>query len=171
MVLEAGKRDRMVWYNLHRMIADGLELLGWLDDPVANNLKHQQVYIPWGEPDDSDPVPVNTVRIMPEDNDFEDMETGSHAQMSQRVFVVDIYAENHAIGMHLRGDISAMLRGHLASVGRDRPVLEVYDYDLATPAVVAVLDIENVREDRARGNDPWERYWYSIMLVLEDEVW
>lgn len=172
MALEAGKRDRMVWYAMHTMIESGLDQLGWLDDPVTNGLDRLEVQIPWGGFPDGEPVPVNAVVVMPEDTDYSELETGSNAERRDRVFVIDVYAEDHAVGVHLRGDISAMLRGHHPSIGRDRNILEVEDLDLATPVVVATMDIVNVRDDRARGGtDPWERYWYSIVCVVEDEGW
>lgn len=170
--LVAGKRDRMVWYNLHVMIEEGLGLLGWLDDPVSLGLDRQPVHMPFGGHPDVDKIPLNTVVVMPQDIDYAALETGSNAEMRERVFVVDIHAEDHAVGIHLRGDISAMLRGHYPTIGRDQAKLDVYDFDHATPPIVATMDIENVRDDRAvGGREPWERYWYSILFVVEDEGW
>ena len=170
--LVAGKRDRMVWASLYQMVKDCLELLGWFDDPTANSLDRKPVAMPWEGWPDGEKIPVNAIVVMPEDTDFDALEIGSNAEERRRIFIIDIYAESHAIGVHLRGDISAILRGQLAAVARDRNVLDVYDYDMATPAVVATMDIENVREDRAQGGqEPWERYWYSIMFVVLDEGW
>jgi hypothetical protein len=168
----AGQRDRFVWYSLHEHVRAGLDLLGWFDDPVANDLDRQAVHMPFGGYTEGVTIPVNSIVLMPGDTGYSGLEIGSNSQRGDRVYLVDIYAEDHATGVHLRGDISALLRGQLPDLGYDNNVLEVIDPDQATPSVFAVLDIENVREDRAYGgNDPWEQYWYSIMLVIEDDVW
>ena len=170
--MEGGLRDRMVWTSMFNMVVESLDLLGWLDDPVAAALDHAQVQVrmtPWPE---GQPIPPNTVVIMPEDIDYLGLETGSNAEIRNRVFLIDIYAEDHIVGRHLSGDISAILRGRMPSIGRDRAVLDVYDYTQATPPVVAVCDIENVRDERAHSTThPWEQCWYSVMCVIEDEGW
>lgn len=172
MVLEAGKRDRMVWASMHSTIHSSLELLGWFDDPTVNGLDRQPVAMPWEGWPDGEKIPVNAIVVMPEDADFNALEIGSQAEERRRFFLIDIYAESHAVGVHLRGDISAILRGQMSSIGRDRNIVEVTDQDMATPAVVATMDIENVREDRSNGGrEPWERYWYSIMCTVIDEGW
>lgn len=167
----AGKRDRMVWYSLHRHVYDGMELLGWFDDPVALELDRQAVHMPFGGYAEGVTIPVNSIVLMPDDTSYTDLECGSNSQRGDRGFLIDIYAEDHATGIHLRGDISALLRGHYSSIGYDQNKLEVVDEDQATPSVFATLDIEGVREDRGRGNDPWEQFWYSITLGIEDDVW
>lgn len=172
MTLHGGLRDRAVWASLYWMVYDGLEQLGWLDDPVANDIPRQPVYVPWGGFPDGEPITVNAVSVMPEDNTYSPLETGSNAEFKNRFYVIDVYAEDHAVGIALRGDISAMLRGQHPTIGRDQNKLDVYDYDMATPAIFATMDIENVRDDRAiGGSEPWERYWYSILLTIEDEDW
>lgn len=172
MPLEGGKRDRMIWYANWLLIRDNLGALGWLDDPVANSLPRQPVEIPWGGFPDGEAITPNGIAVMPFDTDYVGLEIGSTLSRGDQIFVCDIYAEDHSVGVALRGDISAILRGAYPSIGRDRNVVEVYDVDLATPALVATLDIEDVRLDRANeGRQPWERYWYSIMWTVEDEDW
>lgn len=172
VALEGGKRDRMVWMSVWTMLRDGLDQLGWLTDPVAAGYPRQPVTIPWGGIPDGEPIRPNAISVMPEDIDYVNMETGSDLQSGNRFFVVDIYAEDHAVGVNLRGDLSAMLRGNYPSIGRDRSVVEVYDYDMATPGLIAVMDIVNVSDDRAQSaKQPWERFWYSILFTVEDENW
>lgn len=170
MVLAGGKRDRMIWLSLYRMVYDALEELGWFNDPVANDLDRQRVNMPWGGFSDHEPVPVNAIVVMPEDISRSPMETGSSAMFKNRFYTWEIYAEDHAVGSHLRGDIAAILTGEHPEIGRVANTLEVYDWDMATPGLVAVMDIEDVRDDRAKGGqEPWERYWYSILHRVEDD--
>lgn len=170
--LEGGKRDRMIWYAVWDLIREHLDMLGWLQDPVTNNLPRQPVEIPFGGFPDGEAITPNGIAVMPFDTTFVGLEVGSTLSRGDQIFVVDIFAEDHATGVALRGDISAILRGEYPSIGRTRNVVEVYDQDLATPALIATLDIEDVRNDKAPGGaEAWERYWYSILFVVEDEDW
>lgn len=172
MPLEGGKRERMIWMSVWSMISDNLDALGWLTDPVAAGYDRAPVTIPWGGFPDGEPITPNGIAVMPEDVTYTGLETGSTASQRNRVFYADIFAEDHAVGINLRGDISSILRGEYPSIGRDRNIVEIYDFDLATPAVVAVMDIENVSDDRSKGGtEPWERYWYSVLFTVEDEGW
>lgn len=172
MVLEGGKRDRMVAASFFQWLKEGADQLGWLEDPAISGADHSQVYIVEGPIADNETIPPNTVVVTIEDIDYEDVETGSNSQRATRMGLVDIYAEDDIVGQHLRGDLSAMCRGHMASIGYDDPGFEIFDYDQATPSAVGAAEIASVRDERARGGtQEWERHWFSIMAVIEDEAW
>lgn len=171
--LEGGKRDRMVAESLKLFVEDGMALLGWFTTnphhPTPEVLSHPMP--------DSREITGIKVYVSTEDIDYEDMETGSNLQRGSRAFIIDVFVDDKirfadAVALHLRGDISAMLRGQFPSIGYDQAKLPLWNLQLATPVVVARMDIVDVRDDRSRGLiQEWEREWLTVAFVLEDEPW
>lgn len=171
-----GLRDRVIEESFHRMLKAALTQLGWLTHrPDRLDVTYQ--------PEPLDPavetIVPNLINAVIEGIDpEEEQELGSTLSDDTHLLYVDVYAESEAVGKQLAGDIRCILEGKMPSIGRDWPVLTVYDYTdvdytMATPnppvELFAVV-IERVRQDKAhRAGEAWQRYLYSVTAELHDE--
>lgn len=161
MVIYGGLRDRMIEQALWDTITAGLSALGWFDA----GRYHEPINFVARAVDATVEVPVNTLALSGDPFDADLIELGSTLAEERRTFWVDFFAENDALGKHLIGDVRDLLRGRMPHVGRDRPILEVYDYTQGhsptsghPPAFVAELSnvqSESVRETTAAHKRSW----------------
>lgn len=171
-----GYRDRLIIISFHDMLETALDALDWFN-PARN---HEQVSLhsgPW--PKDIQ-IPYNTVTVSFEGIDAQDMEIGSNAAELTHVGYVDFYGEpgppegngGEALGKHFIGDVRSIIVGEMPEIGRTEPVLDVYDWGLATPAYVFTVyfDTERIRTTKVhRYDQPWERNWYTCGFELIEE--
>lgn len=162
-----GLRSRLIHESLHRLVRTILEDLGWF----AAGRSHLAINVVPEAVDAHREVPLNTLAISAEDTSSEDLELGSLLSADTTTYWIDFYAENEAVGTHLMGDVREALRGKHATIGRTAPVLDVWDYNLATPVVVFACSIDNVVSDRGHGfTRAFERYWFALRLDVVDDV-
>lgn len=163
-----GYRARIIQDSTHAMMRDALDALGWMDATPA----HQAVNLVAEPVDSHEHVPFNTVAVYFANVGDTDLELGSNASEDRWFGVVDIYAEDEAIGRWLSHDVRDILRGKFPSIGRTQANVQVIDYDLATPVVVFVVDIENVAGDRAlaRGR-AFEEFWWVVAFEAVDDYY
>lgn len=160
-----GLRARLIHDSLFYMLRDGLRALGWLTAGPS----HAPITF-LAEPTQADQeVPINTVALADDDSRGEDLELGSNYAEQRWTFFVDFYAENDPIGLHLIRDVKDLLEGRMPSIGRTRPVVYVYDWTLATPAVIFACEIENVSTARAHDwPQAWLKHWHSCTFTVVD---
>lgn len=161
-----GLRARFIRESLYQMLYTAIDDLDWFDagrrhSPVTFNS------IPIAP---SDQIPVNTCVLADANTTDAESELGSLMSEVRWTFYVDFYGENDALGLHFSRDIKDILQGRMASIGRTRPDLSVYNYQQATPSVIFHCQIENVALDRPSViTQPFQRYWFSIRFDVVDE--
>lgn len=160
-----GLRARLIRDSVYNAINNALADLGWFE---ASANRAPVTFRPAPCPLDEQ-VPPNTLALSDENNDAADLELGSAlAEFTWSMFV-DIYGEDDAVALHLAGDVADILAGRMPSVGRSRPVIDVYDYTLATPVVIFTVEVIEVHKDRAHGYpQPWLRFWRSVPFKVVD---
>jgi len=165
MTTVGGLRSRLIFDSVYHTIKDGLKYLGWFD----GGRRHAPIFFV-AEPQETETeIPLNTVALSDENINSKPIELGSELAEHTRWFYVDMFAEDDAVGKHLIGDIKDILEGRMPSIGRSGPVVDIYDYRMATPQQVATCYVQNVQVDRAHGwNKPWLRHWYSVQFQLVD---
>lgn len=160
-----GLRARLVHDSVYRMLYNALDALGWFD--VTSSRSTVQFNSEPLAPDIE--VPFNTVALADEDDRGEEIELGSQLQDLRWQMYVDFFGENDAISLHLIRDVKDILQGRMPSIGRSRPVVDVYDWTLATPVAIFSVDIEDVFTDKARDfPQPWLRAWRSCGFTVVD---
>lgn len=161
-----GLRDRLIHESLYRLVRDALlDNLGW----GAPGRAHLPLNVVRTPVDPHTDVPLNTMTVTPEDIAGEPYELGSHASVDTHPFWVDFYGENEDVAGQVIGDVREILRGKIA--GRTAPVLDVYDFDLATPVVLFSCVLEDVRTHRAHEvTRAHEQHWRAVSVDVVDEV-
>jgi hypothetical protein len=160
-----GLRARLIRDSVWHTVDDALRALGWYESVAS---RADVVFV-------AEPVPqgtaidFTTLALGDEDDVGEPAELGSGLTEFSWDMHVDVYAESDALSLHLARDVAAALAGRLPAIDRARPVIDVWDYTLATPVVIFAVAVESVRTDKA--NDfpqPWLRYWRSCSFVIVD---
>ena len=156
-----GLRTRYVHNSLFNMLEDTLTSIGWFDGGRA----HSSVSIRSTPLDADEEAQPNLIAIDLYDSDMEDAEMGNSVLTYDTYFyAIDVYAENHAVGMHLAGDIRDILKGKFSTHGRTGPTLPVFDYSLTTPAQIAVLEIEDIQMAKSQSySKPHEKYYWQVI--------
>ncbi len=170
MTYVGGLRARLIHDSVYAMLHDALDQLGWFDAVASRS---QITFLSDALPPDVE-VPFNTLALADEGETGDDVELGSQLQETRWEMWVDFYAENDSLSLHLIRDVKDILQGRMPSIGRTRPVVEVYDYTLATPVVIFNVEIEDVLTDRAKGfPQPWLRAWracgFTVVDTYDDE--
>lgn len=167
MVLFGGLRDRMIEQALREVIQDGLNALGWF----AAGRHHEPINFVSRAVDANVEVPVNTLALSGDPFDADLLEMGSQLAEEHRTYYVDFFAESDALGKHLIGDVRDLLRGRMPHVGRDAPILAVWDRSndaAVAPEFYCEIDrvtSESVRESSAAH----KRSWYLCRVEVSDE--
>lgn len=163
-----GLRARLIHDSLYKMIEDSLDQLGWFDGaPGRENVRMTPEPLALNKE-----IPLNTIALADFDMDEEEAELGSDFSEVTWQFYVDFYAADKSIGIHLINDVRDILRGKMYSIGRTAPVLEVYDWTLATPVSIFFCDVEDVIVDRPEiAADTWLKNWYSARFILRDSYY
>lgn len=165
MVVAGGLRSRFIRDSLQNMLRDSLEARGWFE----SNRRHKPLLFVIESLDWDQPIELNSLAVSAADMNGTSAEMGSNLTDDQLDFYVDFYAESETLGLDVIHDVRDILRGKLSSIGRWRPILEVYDYSLATTVVIFNCDIEDVVVDRATGfNRPWMKHMWNIRFTVVD---
>lgn len=165
MTYVGGLRARLIRDSVWHVVDDALRDLGW----YAAVVSHRPVtFVPAPFGLDVE-VPLNTLAL----GDMADVPTEAEMGSDLTEFAwdmhVDVYGENDDLSLHLAGDVAAALAGRMPSIGRGRPVVDVWDYTLATPVIVFAVAIDDVRQARAHDfPQPWLRFWRSVTFVVTD---
>lgn len=160
-----GLRQRLIKDSLYRMLYESSESLGWFNPGRFHKpILFRATAVPTNEE-----IQLNTVVLSDESVDDVDWELGSLMSEHRSVFYLDIFAEDESVGVHLSGDLRAILGGRMPSIGRIGPSFEVLDLTMATPVPIFNCEIERVTIDRAHDfPKPWQRFWYVIRFEVLD---
>lgn len=166
MAIIGGIRQRYIKQAIFDRINDNLDLLGWLDTVDSRRdvtvmdeaLDHDEEALP------------NIVAISFEDRKSNEYEMGSLDSKHITNAYVDVYAESNPLGMHLVGDIVDILYGRFVSIGQTgNSRISVLEYGAATPAAFTVVELIEIRSDKARKyNKPFLKHWWQISMSIED---
>lgn len=168
MTYIGGVRSRLIRESLLEMIRDALDQLGWLDDDNTLVSPEYPVVVADDSLDWEDEIALNTLSLSDEDVFLSEMELGSNLAEERWVFVLDFYAENKSVGLHMVNDLKTILDGRMPDVGRGEPNFMVKDYVNDGEDLFRV-HIEEVEVDRNRGwSKPWQRNWYYVTFVVVD---
>lgn len=166
MAYVGGLRARLIKDSLYDMINDSLRSVGWFD----GGRHHKEVTVinePIPESEEAEP---NKVAVSMEGVTQIGLEMGSDYSEHPWICFIDIYAENEALGIHLGTDVRDIIAGRFSSIGRDRPILDVYDLSQATPPHIFTVHIEDIEMERNRNNRKhWQKYWWTIAFNLIDD--
>lgn len=166
MTVVGGLRARLVRDSLYRTVEDGLRLLGWFD-PARG---HAPVNMRSTPVDDDEELPPNTLVLVDEDTAAPvEAELGSNLAEHAWAFVLDFYAEDPTLGLHLIRDVRDLLDGRMPSIGRGRASFEVRDWTQSPAPVLFRCEIEDVEVDRGRaGPARWQRHWFGCAFDVVD---
>lgn len=166
MAYVGGLRARLIKDNFSNLVEGHLSSLGWFD----SGRQHKDVQFITKHIDEDEEILPNVVSVVEEDVVSRPAELGSSFASHVWTYFVDIYAENHSVGLHLATDIKDILEGRFNSIGNDRDTFIVYDLTQATPSELFVCDIEGVQMDRVRiFNKPYQKHWWTIGCAIIDE--
>jgi hypothetical protein len=147
------------------MVNDSLTILGWFD--VGR--KHTAITFIDSPVGNQTEIPLNTLALSDEDEIEHDDELGSQLAEHRWQFYIDFYAENNSVGLHLSRDVRDIVAGRFGSIGRNAPIVHVYDYTMATPAAIFTVEIENVVRDRAHDFPKKHlQHWYAVRFEIVD---
>lgn len=163
-----GIRYRLIHESLFRMLEDCLDELGWFDNqPGRENVRFIAEPLPVSEE-----IPLNTLALADFDLIEDEAELGSDYSTTTWTFYVDFYAADKSIGIHLINDVRDIMRGKMHALGRTAPVLQVYDWTLATPSEIFWCDIQDVILDKPEiPSEAWLKNWYSCRFDLVDSYY
>jgi len=155
---DGGLRDRIIHESLYKAIETQLTTLGWFDA----GREHSDIVMVDEFPDEDAEVAFNTLAFSMGDGGGVPTEMGSPTTDEEIIFFVDFFAENDAIGRHVRGDIFEFLKAN--------PSQPVFDYsDIGDPEVFTVEvqdDADKRKPDRAVNK--WQKHWYVLSFSVID---
>lgn len=160
MTLVGGKRDRMVLESVLQHVKSYLIDEDWFQP----GRKHLPINMIDAFPDEDSEPPKNTLAVSVGDSYQALLELGSKAETHVAPVYFDFYGQSDALTRHLIGDIYYRLN-------KD-PVIPIYDYDQATPAIdfYALVVEESVEKSYpTRATNPWQKHWGIVTCLIEDE--
>lgn len=162
-----GLRSRLLKDSLFNHVEGYMRALGWFDA----GRQHLPFSMAPEAVDSEEKIPFNTLAISDADMQSTDWEMGSLMSEERWTFYFDFYGENDAVGLHVIQDVKAILEGRFASLGQRGPSFPVYDYQQATPPIIAFSEVENVDVSKAQDfPKPWQRHWYAVRFDVLDYV-
>lgn len=162
-----GLRARFIKDSVFSYVRDKLGDLHWLDQ---TGRQHSPVTFVDEPQNVTEKIESNTLALSTENTGETDLELGSALSEFRWPMWLDFFAESEAVGIHLVGDVAAILAGRMASIGAHRRAIPVYDFAQATPAVLFVVQIENVRTEKAHDwPHQWLKHWHSCSFDIVDE--
>ena len=108
--------------------------------------------------------PKNTLAVSVGDSFQDLLELGSKGETHRAPIYFDFYGESDGVTRHLVGDIYLRLN-------RD-PVIPIYDYDLATPAIdfyAQVVEESVEKTYPSRATNAWQKHWGIVTALIEDD--
>jgi hypothetical protein len=164
-----GERFRLIWDNVYNMVEDALTARGWFN-PGRNHAPINMIAEPI---DPLTEIPRNTLTLVPEDVDSDEMELGSRLTQRTRTFYIDFFAEDDVVGGSLISDIQDILEGRMASVGRTNNWVTIYDlaHTTATPVELFSCEIDFVTTDRGDSRiagETWRKSWFACTFDVLD---
>jgi hypothetical protein len=113
-------------------------------------------------PDENADVAFNTLAFSMGDSGGVPTEMGNTAEDHEIVFFIDFFAEDDAIGRHLRGDIYNYLTAN--------QIQPVFDYSQALDPQVFTVEIQEDIDKRKpdRAVQKWQKHWYVISFSVID---
>lgn len=160
-----GLRVRLIRDNLYYQLKAALMALHWFDV----NRQYSPISFPSEEIDPIVEVKINTIGIADGGVTNVDQELGSLLTEKSLHFYIDVFAESDVLGRHLSGDIEDILEGRFPSIGRNGPILNIFDYSIATPTVIFTCQIENVAVDKAQMvTNAWQKHWFACHVTITD---
>lgn len=167
MSVVGGLRDRLIIENIRWLIEENLRLLGWYEE--NNTLIDYSITVRSSPVEDDEELLPNIVAVSTEGTTSDYLELGSDLEEFTWNFYIDIYAEDHASGLHLCGDIKAIIGGKLPSIGRLGKTLDIYDLTMATPPVLFRVEVDKIESQRSRVyNKAFQKFWWVVGFQLTD---
>lgn len=172
-MIRGGLRTRFITDSVRLTVIAALEQLGWFDPTVFDTppgaRQHHPVRyvarpIDWNVAIEPNCIAINSENIVDEPRGL-----GGEVDDMVRCYV-DVLAEDDQVGWHLVRDVRDIILGQMTGVGRPGPVVDVYDFRLATPAPFTTVGVEDAFIDRgfAEGHD-WMAHWFLVAIDLVDE--
>lgn len=167
MAYVGGLRARLIRDSVYRALYNALDDLGWFN-PSAS---HSPVTFPANSFPPDVEVPINTIGLVDDREFSEPIELGSILSERAWTMMVDFFGEDDALSLHLIRDVKDILEGRMPSIGRNEPIIDVYDFtdSALSPPKIFTVEIEDVRVDKAHDfPQPWMRFWRSCEFLVVD---
>lgn len=171
--MRGGLRTRLVLDSARLTIIAGLWALGWFDgtiyDATPGLRRHRPLeYVP--RPKDwNEEIAPNCMAISLEEVNDVPLGLGGEVEDGLAMYV-DIFAESDPLGWELAMDIRDILLGKRPEIGRNAPVVDVFDLRLPTPAPFTQVEVDSVLVDRAEGSAAqWQAHWFMVRFDLLDD--
>lgn len=174
-MIRGGLRTRFITDSLRLTIVSALGQLGWFDATVYDNppgaRQHRPLRYISRPVDWNSPIEPNCITITSERTEDEPHGLGGEVDDYLHCYV-DVLAENDQVGWHVARDIRDIVLGQMAGVGRPGPVVDVYDFRLATPAPFTTVGVESTVLDRGFSEaHAWMAHWYVLLIDLVDDYY
>jgi len=180
--LEGGRFERLLEIALTELTVEILEGFGYVTFsqaefeagtiPTVPSGKYEPVQVRMEAVDKGKVIEKNTMVCTVAGVRSDPLEIGSHLSTDRYESYVEIYGQDRSMCKQFRGDIVAGLRGTAPSIGRDRPVIEVYDLLAATPPLLTTAQILDVEADmKVVFDSPWEERVAQVSFIIEVEPW
>jgi hypothetical protein len=163
-----GLRSRFLHDSLQNAVQDGLQALGWFDPSRA----HRPIQF-LAEPAEWDrEIAANSMVVTTRSQATDWVEVGSLLHTDTVMMGIDIYGESDSFATHISNDVRDLLRGRLP-LGPQLGMLPIYDYRMATPAVIGAALIADVVVTRVRPqvNRPHSLFWFGVDVELHDSYY
>lgn len=162
MAYAGGLRERLISDSVYHLLKDSLTLLGWFNPTRP----YRTITIRTESVANDEEIDLNTIVISETVTTDNEAELGSNMGTVTTTFYVDFYAENEALGKDLIHDVRDILKGRVGRTGTNLPV---YDWSMATPALIFDCGIEDVVVDQARDfPKPWQKHWWACRFDVVD---
>jgi hypothetical protein len=161
-----GIRERFIKDSVYAYLKAKLTALGWFDP----SRQHAPIIFEDEATDIRQLIEPNTLTLSAENNIGTEVELGGMLTEFTWSMFVDFYAESEAVGLHLIGDVAAILRGQISAVGAGRAYVPVFDFFQATPVdPIFFVGVENVRTDKAHDFPHAHlRHWHACSFDIID---
>lgn len=178
-VVQGGDRAVLIWESVHRWLHAKLTELSWFGPLGAPGPGGRRVEIPsitWRTEriEDYEQIPINTLVISHGDLTFVPLETGSNGSIDSLDVWVEFYASDDHLGRRVMGDVLALVRGQMSSIGVEETVIPVLDWRTPDPDPdeplfhVSIEDPEMLHGGQ-NPERPEMRHWFGVNFLIVDE--
>jgi hypothetical protein len=160
-----GLRERLIADSVYHLVRDCLTDLGWFD----TGRPHKALSMRTTAVANDEEVDLNTLVVNETDTTDNEAEMGSNLGEVRTTFYIDFYAEKESLGKHVIHDIRDILKGRMPAIDRTNSNLPVYDWYMATPALIFGCDLDDVVVSQARDfPKPYQKHWWACRFDVVD---
>lgn len=161
---DAGLRLRFIRDSLFYMVRESMEAAGWFE----NEPRRAPVELLPEPVDGSVEIVPNKVAMSTDDTTTLEWELGTDMEQLRWDVYFDVFAENESVGIHIVGDIVAILKGKMPSVGRTSSSFDVYDFRDMDEGPIFKCDLEEIDSSRVDPTTNFNKFYWVIGCQIVD---